>query len=116
VTNRKHRNRSGSKNEWYIAENGFWKTEPHIVLEQGFDYPELSVCLDQAVFLEGNGNLSAYRMWFQDFSREMITCAVENGGFDVQSLWRDLAGTPFTEDAEWIGVIAKKMAKHAMLI
>ena len=51
VTTREHRKRHGSGNGWYVAENGFWKPGLHLVLEQGFDYPEQSIFLDQAVVL-----------------------------------------------------------------
>ena len=108
VTTRAHRKRHGSSNGWYVTENGFWKPGLHLVLEQGFDYPEQSIFLDQAIVLEEDGKLSVYRNWFQDFSRETITEELENGGFAVQSVWNDLLGTPFTEDTEWIGIVAKK--------
>ena len=108
VTTREHRKRHGSGNGWYVSEHGFWKPGLHLVLERGFDYPELSIFLDQAVVLEDNGKLSVYRNWFQDFSRETITHELENGGFAVQSVWNDLMGTPFTEDTEWIGIVAQR--------
>ena len=91
-----------------MAEHGFWKPGLHLVLEQGFDYPERSIFLDQAVVLEVNGKLSVYRNWFQDFTRETITEELENGGFAVQSVWNDLLGTPFIEDTEWIGIVAQR--------
>jgi SAM-dependent methyltransferase len=108
VTTRAHRKRHGSSNGWYVSDKGFWKPTLHLVLEQGFDYPEQSIFLDQAIVLEENGKLSVYRNWFQDFSLETITEELEKGGFAVQSVWNDLVGTPFTEDAYWIGVVAKK--------
>jgi 2-polyprenyl-3-methyl-5-hydroxy-6-metoxy-1,4-benzoquinol methylase len=108
VTTRAHRKRYGSSNGWYMADKGFWKPNRHLVLEQGFDYPEQSIFLDQAVVLKTDGKLSVYRNWFQDFSQETITQELEHGGFAVQSVWSDLLGTPFTMHTEWIGVIARK--------
>jgi SAM-dependent methyltransferase len=40
VSTREHRKRHGSVHGWRVAENGFWKPGLHLVLEQGFDYPE----------------------------------------------------------------------------
>ena len=40
VTTRTHRLKYGNRNHWYLVESGFWKTGPHLVLEEGFDYPE----------------------------------------------------------------------------
>ena len=108
VSTRENRKRQGSLNSWYITEKGFWKPRPHLVLEQGFDYPEQSIYLDQAVVVEENGALSVYRMWFQDYTRETIMGELEAGGFAVQSVWSDLIGTGYTEETEWIGVIAQK--------
>ena len=73
VTTREHRKRYGSRNGWYVTEKGFWKPGLHLVLEQGFDYPEQSIFLDQALSWKSSGKLSVYRNWFQDFSRETIS-------------------------------------------
>lgn len=108
VSTRAHRLRHGSSNGWYLVEEGFWKPGPHLVLDEGFDYPEQSIFLDQAIVIEANGRVSVYRNWFQDYTRESITDELEKGGFAVQSVWSDLAGTTFTEDTEWIGVITQK--------
>lgn len=108
VTTLIHRKQHGSRNGWYAVEAGFWKPCPHLVLEEGFDYPEKSIFLDQAIVIEANDKISVYRMWFQDFTRETIIGELEAGGFAVQRIWSDLLGTPFTDDTDWIGVITRK--------
>jgi 2-polyprenyl-3-methyl-5-hydroxy-6-metoxy-1,4-benzoquinol methylase len=107
VSTREHRKRHGSINGWNIVESGFWKPGPHLILEQGFDYPEQSIYLNQAIVVEANGELSVYRMWFQDYARETITQELEAGGFAVESVWSDLLGTDYEEGTEWIGVVAQ---------
>ena len=108
VTTPAHRQKHGNRNGWYAVETGFWKPEPHLVLEEGFDYPEESIFLDQAVVVEvGNGRISIYRNWFQDYTRDTITTELEQGGFAVRSVWNDLLGTPFTSDTDWIGLITQ---------
>lgn len=108
VTTRLHRQRHGSKQGWYVADSGFWKPGPHLVLEQGFDYPEESIFLDQFIVIEADSRISLYRNWFQDYDRESITGEIEEGGFRVESLWSDLTGTPFSPESEWIGIVARK--------
>ena len=108
VTTREHRKKHGNKNNWYAVESGFWKPGPHLVLEEGFDYPEQSIWLDQYTVIEGSGKVSVYRNWFQDYTPETITKELEQGGFSVESLWGDLTGTPYSPDGEWIGIIAGK--------
>jgi SAM-dependent methyltransferase len=108
VTTPEHRKRFANRNGWYASEGGFWRPGLHLVLEEGFDYPEQSIFLDQAIVVEAGGEISVYRMWFQDYDRQTITNELEGGGFAVQGVWDDLTGTPYTDEGEWIGVIARK--------
>jgi SAM-dependent methyltransferase len=108
VTTRAHRKKYGSVNGWYAVEKGFWKPGPHLALEQGFDYPEESIFLDQVIVVEADGKISVYRMWFQDYNRETITRELEDGGINVVGVWNDLMGTPYSDDTEWIGLVGRK--------
>jgi len=108
VSTREHRQRYGAKNSWYASEGGFWRPGPHLVLEQGFDYPEEMIYLDQYIVMDEPGAFCVYRNWFQDYQPEMIRAELIAGDFEVISLWADLMGTPFTPDSEWIGVAARK--------
>ena len=108
VSTRECRRKHGNKNGWQALESGFWKPGPHLVLEEGFDYPEQSIWLDQFVVIEEDGKFSVYRNWFQDYTPEAIMAELSQGGFCVESLWSDLTGTPYTPDGEWIGLITNK--------
>jgi len=108
VSTRECRRKHGNKNRWYAAESGFWKPDPHLVLEEGFDYLEQSIWLDQYTVLEADGKVSVYRNWFQDYTPETITEELSQGSFFVESLWGDLLGTIYTPESEWIGVITSK--------
>jgi SAM-dependent methyltransferase len=107
VTTRHHRRRNGLKNGWRAEASGFWRTTPYILLEQGFDYPEQDVYLDQYILLDQDGGVSVYRNWFQDFTRESIVAEIESAGFKVLGVWSDLEGTLYHPDSEWIGVVAR---------
>ncbi len=98
----------GLQNHWYAAQTGFWKPGPHLVLEQGFAYPEQAIYLDQYIVIEPNGRISNYRNWFQDFTAETIRAELEANGFMVESLWADLTGEAYEPTSDWIGVIASK--------
>lgn len=108
VSTREHRKKHGNKNRWQALESGFWKPGPHLVLEEGFDYPEQSIWLDQYTVIEANGKMSVYRNWFQDYTPETITNELAQNGFVVESLWGDLTGTSFTQESEWIGLVTYK--------
>ena len=108
VSTRQHRKKYGAKNAWRVADDGFWKPEKYLVLEQGFDYPEESIYLDQSIVIEPDGKISVYRNWFQDYEPETIRTELEAGNFYVRSIWSDLTGTPYSDVSEWIGVVAQK--------
>jgi len=52
--------------------------------------------------------VNVYRNWFQDYTPEAITAALEGQGFAVRGVWGDLAGTPYAPGTEWIGLVAEK--------
>ena len=108
VSTRECRRKHGNKNDWYALQSGFWKPGPHLVLEEGFDYPEQSIWLDQYTVIEADGKISVYRNWFQDYTPETITVELERGGFSIESLWGDLTGRPHTPESEWIGLVTCK--------
>ncbi len=100
------------KNSWYASEGGFWRSGPHLVLEQGFAYPD-DVNLSQYIILEPDGKISVYRNWFQDYTIERIEAELKANGFDAQSFWNDLAGMPYSEPTDWIGIVASKIQEGA---
>lgn len=101
------RQRVGLTNNWYVMpEGGFWKPTPHFVLEQGFAYAD-DVYLDQSVVIEDNEVVTVYRNWFQDYTPERITAELTTHGFKMIALNADLAGTPYTDDSEWIGLVVQ---------
>lgn len=108
VSTGEHRGREGNKNTWYALDNGFLKPGPHLLLEEGFDYPEQSIWLDQYTVVEADGNVSVYRNWFQDYRPESITAELSQAGFSVESLWGDLTGIPYTPESEWIGLVTSR--------
>ncbi|HLO34206.1 MAG TPA: class I SAM-dependent methyltransferase [Anaerolineales bacterium] len=108
VTTREDRKKHGNKNRWYALESGFWKPGLHLVLEEGFDYPEQSLWLDQYTIIEADGKISVYRNWFQDYTPETITAELSQAGFSIESLWGDLTGTAYTPESEWIGLVTSR--------
>ena len=108
VSTRAGRAKYGLKNGWYAVQSGFWKPCAHLVLEEGFDYPEQSIWLDQYTVIEMDGKTSVYRNWFQDYTPESITAELSRAGFFVESLWGDLTGAPYTPESEWIGLLTSR--------
>ena len=112
ITTRILRMKYGIKNNWYISDGGFWKPGRHLVLEQGFDYPEKDVWLDQYIVAEESDKISVYRNWFHDYQLSNITPVLEKAGFRTLHVWNDLAGAPFSEGGEWIAIVGQKSMLH----
>lgn len=108
VTTRECRRKYGLKNGWYGAESGFWSAKRHIVLEQGFDYPEDLIYLDQYIVMDEDGCVRIFRNWFQDFTVDSIQKELNAGQFQTRGVYADLLGNSFTEESEWIGIVAEK--------
>jgi SAM-dependent methyltransferase len=100
--------KAGLKQGWHAAQTGFWSDRPHIVLEQGYDYPELGVHLDQYIVVEDTQDVRVFRNWFQDFTESTITDELEASGFEVLGIYADLLGNPCTGDSGWLGAVAMK--------
>jgi len=98
-----------SRSDWYVDTDGFWRPNTHLVLEQTFSYIEDALYLDQYIIIEENGTTSTYRVWRQDYTPHTITEELKEGGFQVQSLWGDLTGSPYNNSSEWIGIVARKV-------
>lgn len=99
----------GLQPNWYAApDGGFWKPGPHLVLERGFAYPD-DIYLDQYIVIEPDGALTVYRNWFQDYTPERIANEIRAHRFEIAAMWGDLTGAPYTEDSEWIGIVAARV-------
>ncbi len=108
VTTRRLRMKAGLRNRWYTGEAGFWRLGRHLVLEEGIDYPEDDVWLDQYVVLDEDGRTTLYRVWFKDFTKGTLKSEVEAAGFKVVSVRGGLAGEPYDEEGDWIAVALRK--------
>ncbi len=107
VTTRAQRMKSGLKNHWYVSYGGFWRAERHLVLEQGIDYPDYDVWLDQYIVIDDTG-VSVYRNWFHDYALSSISETLEDNGFHIINKWNDLTGSRYEDGGDWIAVVAGK--------
>ncbi|HEY94401.1 MAG TPA: class I SAM-dependent methyltransferase [Dehalococcoidia bacterium] len=108
VTTRELRNKEGAGNRWYLFDGGFWRPGKHLFLEEGFDYPDDDVWLDQYLIVDEK-EVTVYRNWFHDYSLHTINDVLEKAGFSILQIWNDLDGTPYEEGGDWLAVVAKKL-------
>lgn len=107
VSTRNLRQKHGLKRHWHIEEQGFWRPGRCLVLEDGFDYPEEQVWLDQYIVVDDK-KASVYRNWFHDYSLDSITDVLLTAGFSLSGIWNDLTGNIYTPDGDWISIAAQK--------
>ncbi len=107
VSTKTLRKQVGLKNQWHVSNSGFWRPGKHLVLEEGFNYPEADTWLDQYIVIDEH-DCKVYRNWFHDYSLESIQPVLQSAGFEVKHVWNDLTGTAFSGDGEWIGILAWK--------
>lgn len=105
VSTRKLRMKDKVQNNWYYSYGGFWRPKGHLVLEMGFDYPEQDLWLDQYIIIDESG-VKVYRNWFHDYSLDTITGVLKKNGFKVDKVWNDLTGSQYSEDGDWIAIVA----------
>ena len=109
VSTRELRKREGLKNNWRFFDGGFWHSGKHIVLEQGFDYPEHDTWLDQYTVISEDGEWKKYHMWFHDYSRQTITEVLTKNGFKAKLAWNNLDGEEYKAGGDWIAIVAQKV-------
>ncbi len=96
------------KTNWSVQEGGFWRPGSHLCLYQEFDYPAERVFLDQYIIVEPNERIAVYRNWNRYYTPAAITALAAPVGFRVKELFGDVAGRPFVEDADTLGVVLQK--------
>jgi len=86
----------------------FWSLEPTLEAHRKMVYSDPLVRGDQYTLISETGDLRIIRVYDRLFSKEEITGLLEEAGFEVKALTRDLSGTPWSTDSKTMGIIAKK--------
>jgi SAM-dependent methyltransferase len=109
LTTREVRKRVSLKNRWYAMETGYWRPGPHLVLEQGCDYPEDDIWLNRYIVVDGD-RVAVYNLWFHDYTLETFRPVLENAGFEIVQAWNDMTGTPYREGGDNITLVGRKLS------
>lgn len=108
VTTGNLRQKHKLQNGWFFVNSGFWRLTPHLVLEQGYDYPEADVFLNRHIVLDEE-KLTDYRFWFHDYNLETLKPVLQKAGFKITHVWNDLTGAKYQAGGDWLAVVAKKV-------
>lgn len=86
---------------------GFWSARDYMGFLKTFVYHDERVVLDKYTIVEPGRNRVIYN-WLQYFSAESIAKEFAENGFQVETLFSNLAGAPYRDDFLEIAVVAKK--------
>ncbi len=92
--------------DWYFSPRGFWSPDPHFVLQRRFEY-DGGIFLHRTIVLEDRKDVAVYDMWNHTYDVGSITDALCAHGFEDIEIFSDLAGTPYRDDSEWLGVCCR---------
>lgn len=92
---------------WELCEgNGFWRREPHLLLQHSRRYPD-RVTLDQTAVIT-DSDFAVYYLWNTYFTEENLTREAEDAGFQVCGVYGDVAGAPYTERSPVLALLLEK--------
>jgi len=81
-----HHSLGGSESkDWQMAEQGFWRSSPYLVLSETFQYEEEKVLLNQHAVMGEDESVDVYRFWRHTFSHDDIKLLLTERGFHTTS-------------------------------
>ena len=87
--------------------NGFWSPNKYYGFLNTFKYHEEKIALDKYTIVEAQRSRTVYN-WLQYFTLEDLEEEFVEGGFFVDGVYSDVAGTPYDRNSHEFAVIAKK--------
>jgi hypothetical protein len=87
--------------------NGFWSPDDYYCFVNTFKYEKEKVILDKYTIIDESRKRAVYN-WLQCYSKDSLRNEFEENGFNVEELYSDVAGKPFTSESTEIAIVAKK--------
>ncbi len=87
--------------------NGFWSPNDYYGFVNTFKYDVEKVVLDKYTIVEEQGTQIVYN-WLQYFSVGMLREAFEAAGFTITAVYRDVAGSPYSDEHTEFAIVAVK--------
>jgi SAM-dependent methyltransferase len=94
---------------WHASHDSFWRSDPYLLLEHSFDYPDEGVRLEQYIVIEKNGKITTYRFWYKHYSEMELEEVLRKAGLEMENIYGDLTGSSYCEDCDWMGVVARPL-------
>ncbi|MEM7023886.1 MAG: class I SAM-dependent methyltransferase [Pseudomonadota bacterium] len=86
--------------------NHFWCEQDYYCFVNTFKYEQESVALDKYSIFHEDGQKETVYNWLQYFSADSLTKELLEAGFSAPQLFRDVAGSPFSEQHTEFAIVA----------
>ena len=87
--------------------DGFWSPNAYYGFLSTFKYGKEKVALDKYTIIEADRTRTIYN-WLQYFSPEDLREEITEGGFIVEEVYTDVAGSPFDPSGDEFAIVATK--------
>ncbi len=87
--------------------NGFWSPEDYYCFVNTFKYDKEKVILDKYTIIEETRKRIVYN-WLQYFSEDSLRKEFKDNGFNIEKIYSDVTGKPFTPESMEMAIVAKK--------
>ena len=93
---------------WNYEKKGFWRPIPYLLLAEKIKYPKQDVLLTQYFVIDNNSNFDIFRIWDHAYTKDSISKALSNAGFNDIQFYGDLTGREYSDHSETMDIIARK--------
>ncbi|UCD04660.1 MAG: methyltransferase domain-containing protein [candidate division WOR-3 bacterium] len=93
---------------WKYEEKGFWRPTPYLLLTEKIKYPKQDLLLTQYFVFDGNSNFDIYRIWDHAYTKDSISNALSDAGFNELQFYGDTMGREFSDGSETVSIVARK--------
>ena len=93
---------------WKYEEKGFWRPIPYLLLAEKIKYRKQDVLLTQYFVFDNDSNFDIYRIWDRAYTKESISKALSDGGFNDMQFYSDVTGKEYSNNSETMCIIARK--------
>jgi ubiquinone/menaquinone biosynthesis C-methylase UbiE len=98
---------------WEVCQNGFWKNEPYLVLNDGFHYPEAHVFANQHIVIDSKEHITRYIFWNHYYEQSDFVSLMESNGFSDIKVCKNVLPGNTTWDGENISFcVSRKQATN----
>lgn len=92
---------------WSLEENGFWRSEPYLLLHSFYRYEEDRTFLNQYLVIT-ESEITNYHIWDHTFSLEELQQDLQAAGFQSLEFYENVVGDQVKKESPTLCVIARK--------